>query len=84
MKTVIDNLKTLASKIEHPEHAAELSEFAERLIVLRTGMMRELQELQADYEELTQQDLLDCREAMHKRVNRCLEGLEESDEDNAD
>lgn len=45
-------------------------------------LLVQLQELQADLEELSDKELLECRDAMLNRVNECLEVLEESNEDN--
>jgi hypothetical protein len=59
-----------------------LVELTEQLKWLREGLLHQLQELQADFEDLTDEDLLECRKVMLQRVNDCLEGLEESDEDN--
>lgn len=59
-----------------------LSEMVEQLNWLRGGLLTQLQELQADLEDLSDEDLIECRKVMLQRVNECLEGLEESDEDN--
>ena len=48
----------------------------------REFLLRELQELQADFEDLSDEDLVDCRESMLGRVNDCLKELGETDEDN--
>lgn len=48
----------------------------------RLEILRHLQELQADFEELTSEELESCRECMLNRVNACLILLNESDEDN--
>lgn len=48
----------------------------------REYLLRQLQELQADFEDLNDEDLIDCRESMLERVNNCLEALGECDEDN--
>ena len=48
----------------------------------RMEILRHLQELQADFQELTEQELEECRECMLKRVNVCLQLLKECDEDN--
>ena len=42
----------------------------------------QLQELQADLEDLSDEDIIDCREVMLQRVNVCLEEIGEFDEDN--
>ncbi|MED4883098.1 hypothetical protein [Bacillus smithii] len=47
-----------------------------------TYILKHLQELQADLEDLTDEDLLECRKVMLNRVNECLLVLEESNEDN--
>ena len=48
----------------------------------RVYLLRHLQELQADFEELTTEELEECRLCMFNRVSECLEILEESEEDN--
>jgi hypothetical protein len=48
----------------------------------RDFILRHLQELQADFEDFSNQDLIDCRNIMLERVNECLEALFESEEDN--
>ena len=48
----------------------------------RIYLLRHLQELQADFEELTTEELEECRLCMLNRVNECLEVLGESEEDN--
>lgn len=48
----------------------------------RPVLLNELQELQANLEDLSERDLLDCREVMLYRVNRCLKAIGETDEDN--
>lgn len=48
----------------------------------REFLLRELQELQADFEDLSNEELIECRECMQNRVNQCLLELGECDEDN--
>lgn len=48
----------------------------------REVLLRQLQELQADFEDFSDEDLIDCRDVMLERVNICLIELGESDEDN--
>jgi len=48
----------------------------------RDLMLRELQELQADFEDFSDEELLDNREIMLDRINKCLIELGECDEDN--
>lgn len=48
----------------------------------RNYLLRQLQEIQADFEDLSDEDLIDCRQCMLDRVNDCLESLGECDEDN--
>lgn len=54
----------------------------ENLIGIREFMLRQLQELQADFEDLSNEDLIECKDIMLERVNICLRILEESNEDN--
>lgn len=62
--------------------SSNLKEIVEQLNWLRSDLLTHLQELQADFEDLSDEDLLECREVMLERVNECLEILEELDEDN--
>lgn len=62
--------------------SSNLKEMVEQLNWLRSDLLTHLQELQADFEDLSDEDLLECREVMLERVNECLEILEELDEDN--
>jgi hypothetical protein len=48
----------------------------------RIYLLRHLQELQADFEELTTEELEECRLCMFNRVSECLAILKESEEDN--
>lgn len=48
----------------------------------REFLLREIQELQADFEDLADAELVECREAMLNRVNKCLKELGETDADN--
>lgn len=49
---------------------------------LREYLLRQLQELQADFEDLTDYDLIKCKDFILERINNCLIALEECDEDN--
>ena len=49
---------------------------------VRNTILRHLQELQADYEDFSDEELVECRGAMLMRVNECLTELGETDEDN--
>ena len=49
---------------------------------IRKFLLNHLQELQADFEDLNNEELADCRESMLERVNSCLIALGETDEDN--
>lgn len=62
--------------------SSNLKEMVEQLNWLRSDLLTHLQELQTDFEDLSDEDLLECREVMLERVNECLEILEELDEDN--
>lgn len=48
----------------------------------REYLLRQFQELQADFEDLSDDDLLECRQSMLERVNDCLVELKECDADN--
>ena len=52
------------------------------MIQQREIILRQLQELQADFEDLSNQQLIKFRECILQRVNVCLLELSECDEDN--
>lgn len=62
--------------------AENLSESTNQISWSRDIILRHLQELQADYEDFSDEELVECRGAMLMRVNECLAELGESDEDN--
>lgn len=62
--------------------AENLSESTSQIDWTREVILRHLQELQADYEDFSDEELVECRGAMLMRVNKCLAELGESDEDN--
>ena len=62
--------------------AENLSESTNQISWSRDIILRHLQELQADYEDFSDEELVECRGAMLIRVNECLAELGESDEDN--
>lgn len=49
---------------------------------LRKYLLHNLQELQADYEDLSDEELIECKDCMLERINNCLKALGETDEDN--
>lgn len=48
----------------------------------RETLLRQLQELQADFEDFSDRELIENRKCILKRVNICLIELDENDEDN--
>ena len=62
--------------------AENLSESTSQISWSREIILRHLQELQADYEDFSDEELVECRGVMLMRVNECLAELGESDEDN--
>lgn len=48
----------------------------------REELLREIQEIQADFQELSDEEIIDCREVILERTNKCLLLLNESDKDN--
>lgn len=62
--------------------AENLSESTNQISWSRDIILRHLQELQADYEDFSDEELVECRGVMLMRVNECLTELGESDEDN--
>lgn len=62
--------------------AENLSESTSQISWSREIILRHLQELQADYEDFSDEELVECRGVMLMRVNECLTELGESDEDN--
>lgn len=63
-------------------NAENLSESTSQISWSREIILRHLQELQADYEDFSDEELVECRGVMLMRVNECLTELGESDEDN--
>ena len=53
-----------------------------KYVANRTGLHKHLSELQADFEDLNNDELIFCREVMLKRINVCLELVLETEEDN--
>lgn len=50
----------------------------------RDELHEQLSELQADLEDMTDEELIDCRSTMLERVNICMRAILETDEDNID
>lgn len=48
----------------------------------RVELHRELTELQADFKDFSNDELVENRNCMEERVNKCLELILETDEDN--
>jgi len=46
------------------------------------NLLNNLLELQADFEDLSDEDLIECRKVMLERVNECLEEIDDLYEDN--
>ena len=60
-----------------------LSEKEKALFVDNRPVLHEhLSELQADLEDMTDDQLIECRSTLLKRVNLCMEVILETDEDN--
>ena len=63
--------------------ARTLSEKEKEIYIKNRELLHEhLSELQADLEDFNNEDLLEHRECMLKRVNECLKAIIETDEDN--
>lgn len=52
-------------------------------IANRQDLHNQLSELQADFKDLSDENLIDCREIMLNRINTCMELILETDEDNS-
>ena len=48
----------------------------------RKFLLRQLQELQADFEDLNDKEIIENRKCILQRINSCLEELGETNEDN--
>lgn len=48
----------------------------------RDKIHEQLSELQADLEDMTNEELIDCRSIMLERVNCCMAAILETEEDN--
>lgn len=63
--------------------ARVLSEKEKEVYIENRALLHEhLSELQADLEDFNDEDLLEYRECMLKRVNECLKAILETDKDN--
>lgn len=54
----------------------------ENIIENREALHHELSELQADFEDLSDEELIECRETMLSRINRCMMLILETNQDN--
>lgn len=59
-----------------------LNKLFDQLNLVRNDLLSHLQELQANFQDLSDDELLECRQIMLNRINECLARLEESYEDN--
>lgn len=60
-----------------------LKENEKEIFIENRGILHEqLSELQADLEDLNNEELLECRSTLLERVNRCLQAILETDDDN--
>jgi hypothetical protein len=59
-----------------------LNKLFDQLNLVRNDLLSHLQELQANFQDLSDEELLECRQTMLNRINECLARLEESYEDN--
>lgn len=59
---------------------AEKKEYIEN----RTELHEQLTELQADLEDMSDEELIECRSTLLERVNWCMKVILETDEDNTD
>lgn len=48
----------------------------------REELHEQLSELQADLEDMSDEELIDCRNALLERINWCMRAILETDEDN--
>ena len=48
----------------------------------REELHEQLSELQADLEDMTDEELVECRSTLLERVNWCMRAILETDEDN--
>lgn len=63
--------------------ARVLTDDEHRAYVANREMLHyQLCELQADLEDLSDEELLDCREPMLRRINMCMDLILETEEDN--
>ena len=52
------------------------------LTSVRESVMRHLQELQADFEDFSDEEIIEHKKVMLDRINQCLKLIGECDEDN--
>lgn len=62
-----------------------LNKSEQAVFIANRGILHEqLAALQADFEDFTDEELVECRATMLNRVNCCLTAILETDEDNID
>ena len=54
----------------------------EQFIKNRTELHEQLTELQADLEDMADEEFIECRSCLRERVNCCMRLILETDEDN--
>lgn len=63
--------------------ARELTEIEKEMYIDNRGrLLDELRELQADFEDFSDYELVQNRETMRERINICLRAILENDTDN--
>ena len=50
----------------------------------RAELHEQLRELQADLEDMSDKELVECRSCILERINSCMQAILETDEDNID
>lgn len=50
----------------------------------RDELHEQISELQADLEDMSDEELIECRSTLLERVNCCMKAILETDEDNLD
>ncbi len=89
MKEKVDNALNIALETDEDVTLADVSNInitdnfskTEELVMNREILLGELWELQADFEDLSDEDIVDCLEVIENRVASCLNALLVTEED---
>ena len=76
MPRLVESVESLTENLKKKDT------FEKAYINNRPMLHHQLSELQADFEDLTDEELISCKESIKERINICLKLIIETDEDN--